>query len=65
MTITLEEKHLYIGIILVLMAIQIYQQYRIASIKREIESIWNQLGTLAFGISNKIIELQKDKKEDK
>jgi len=61
MTIVLEEKHLYIGIILVLMIIQIAQQRKISKLTKEIESIWNQLGTLAFGISNKITELQKDK----
>ena len=65
MTVILEEKHFYIGIILLLMFIQIYQQRKIANLNKEIENIWSQLGTLAFGISNKIIELQKDKKEDK
>lgn len=61
MTIVLEEKHLYIGIILLLMIIQIAQQRRISKISKEIESIWAQLGTFALGISNRITELQKDK----
>lgn len=65
MTVVLEEKHLYIGIILLLMFIQIYQQRKIFHLNKEVENIWNQIGTLAFGISNKITELQKDKKEDK
>lgn len=64
MTIVLQEKHLYIGIILFLMLLQILQQRKIAKLTQEVESIWNQLGTLAFAVSSKIIELQKDK-EDK
>lgn len=62
MTIILEEKHFYIGIILFLMLLQILQQRKIAKLTKEVESIWSQLGTLALGISNKIIELEKDKK---
>lgn len=67
MTITFTQEHLYIGIIVVLVVIQIYQQNLIKKLEKECDDIWSQLGTLVGSISNQVISLQKDinNKQDK
>jgi hypothetical protein len=67
MTVTFTQEHLYVGIIIVLMGIQIYQQTLIKRLKRECDDIWSQLGTLVGSISSQILSLQKDMndKQDK
>lgn len=67
MTITLTQEHLYIGIIVFLILMQILQWRYIIKLQNECERIWEQLGTLVSGVSNQIISLQKDlsTKEDK
>lgn len=67
MTINLTQEHLYVGIILILMAIQVYQQKRIAKLEKEIDDIWLQLGVLSQGVTNKLMDLLKDlnNKQDK
>jgi hypothetical protein len=67
MTVTFTQEHLYVGIIVVLIGIQIYQQRTIKKLEKECDDIWSQLGTLVGSISNQILSLQKDmnNKQDK
>ena len=67
MTITITEQHFYIGLIAFLVVMQVWQWVVIKKLQRECERIWEQLGTLVAGVSNKIIDIQKDlnSKEDK
>ena len=66
MTFTLSTEHLYLLIIVGLMALQVYQFILINSIRKEIEDLWDQLGQLAMGVSIKIAELNllQNKKSD-
>jgi len=67
MTVTLTPEHLYIGIIIVLVGLQIYQLRLIKKLEKECDDIWAQLGTLVGNITSQILSLQKDLngKEDK
>ena len=67
MTIDISENNVYVGIIVVLVLIQIYQQSRIKHLENEVKEIWDQLGTLTFSITNKVLELHKElnSKQDK
>lgn len=49
------------------MAIQVYQQKRIAKLEKEVDDIWLQLGVLSQGVTNKLMDLLKDlnNKQDK
>jgi hypothetical protein len=67
MTITLTPEHLYIGIIIILVGLQLYQLRLIKKLEKECDDIWAQLGTLVGNITSQILSLQKDlnSKEDK
>ena len=67
MTVTLTQEHFYIGIIIVLIGIQIYQQRLIKSLEKECDDIWAQLGTLVGSVSKELVSIQKDiaNKQDK
>jgi hypothetical protein len=67
MTVTFTSEHLYIGIIVVLIGLQIYQLRLINKLEKECDDIWAQLGTLVGNITSQILSLQKDLngKEDK
>jgi len=67
MTITFTQEHLYIGIIVVLVGIQIYQQRIIRNLEKECDDIWAQLGALVGNMTKEIISIQKDiaNKQDK
>lgn len=67
MTLTINPEHVYIAIILLLMVIQIYQWTLVKKLIKECDLLWTQIGTLAAGLSNQIINMQQDisKKEDK
>jgi high-affinity nickel permease len=67
MTVNLTETTLYVVIILVLMGIQIYQLVQTRKLEKECRDLWDQLGTLTFSITNKMLEMQKDlnDKQDK
>lgn len=67
MTITLTPEHLYIGIIIILVGLQIYQLRLINKLEKECDDIWAQLGTLVGNITSQILSIQKDlnSKEDK
>jgi len=67
MTVTFSQEHIYIGIIVLLMGIQIYQQSLIKKLEKESEDIWTQMGTLVSNITSQLMSLQRDinSKEDK
>ena len=67
MTVNLTETTLYVVIILVLMGIQIYQLVQTRKLEKECRDLWDQLGTLTFSITNKMLEMQKNlnDKQDK
>jgi len=67
MTVTLTDGVLYLIVVLLLMGIQVYQQVQIRKNRKEIDKLWEQIGTIAYSISVKMIEMQKDitTKEDK
>jgi hypothetical protein len=67
MTITLTPEHFYIGIIVLLMGIQIYQQRSIKKLEKECDDIWSQMGTLVGNITSQMLSMQKDisDKQDK
>lgn len=67
MTVTITQEHFYIGVIVLLMVLQIFQWRFIYKLNKECDRIWEQLGTLVSGVSNQIISIQKDlsTKEDK
>jgi len=67
MTITVTETQVYVGIIIVLMVIQMYQQRVISKLEKETKQIWEQIGILVVSLGTELGNMQKDlnKKEDK
>ena len=67
MTVTINPEHVYVGIILLLMLIQVYQQRTIKKLERDCESLWQQMGTLLTTLTSQMMSLQKDinNKQDK
>jgi hypothetical protein len=67
MTVTLTQEHLYLGIIIILAGLQIYQFRLIKKLEKECDDIWAQLGTLVGSVTKEIISIQKDiaSKQDK
>jgi hypothetical protein len=67
MTINITETSLYIGTIVILIAIQIYHQRRITKLEKEVDDVWLQLGVLSQGVTTKLMDLLKDlnNKQDK
>jgi uncharacterized membrane protein YiaA len=63
MTVTLTQEHLYVGIIIVLIGIQIYQQKIIKKLEKEVDDIWSQMATLVANISIQLTASQKDKND--
>jgi len=66
MTLTINQEHVYLASVLILMAIQVYQQIRIEKLKKDVDSIWTQIGNFALALATKIQELEKelDKKKN-
>jgi hypothetical protein len=76
MTINITQEWLYVGIILVLIGIQIYQQAKIKKLFSEATDLWEQMSILTMTVANKFTELDtkfselkqqvvgNDKKED-
>lgn len=60
MTLTFTPEQLYIGIIIILIGIQIYQQRLIYKLEKETDDIWAQLGTLVGNLTTQILSMQKD-----
>jgi hypothetical protein len=67
MTITVTETQVYVGIIILLMVIQMYQHKIISKLEKENKQIWEQIGIIVVSLGAELGNLQKDlnKKEDK
>ena len=67
MTFTVSDNQLYVGIIVVLILIQLYQQKLIRGLQKETNDIWNQIAILVTTISAELTGLQKSvsNKKDK
>lgn len=67
MTITVTETQVYVGIIIVLMVVQMYQHKIITKLEKDNKQIWEQIGILVVSLGTELGNLQKDlnKKEDK
>lgn len=65
MTINLTETSLYIGSIVVLIAIQIHQQIRISRLEKDNDDIWEQMATLTSSFVSEMLKTLKSVKEEK
>lgn len=67
MTFTIESEYVYLIAVLLLMLVQVVQWRAIVKVRKEFEDVWTQIGTLAVGVSNQLLNLQQElnKKEDK
>jgi hypothetical protein len=60
MNITITPENVYMGICLVLLGLQMYQQVVIRKQKKEINKLWDQMATMAAMVAMKFLETQKD-----
>jgi hypothetical protein len=60
MTITFTQEHVYIGIILFLMGIQIFQWKQIFNLKSEVQKLWNQISVFNTMVAIKLLDTQKE-----
>jgi hypothetical protein len=63
MTFTITENNVYLGIIIVLVLIQLYQQRLIKNLEKELDDVWSQMGTLVASITAQLVAMQKDKND--
>lgn len=64
MTFTISTENIYLIVIIVLMALQVYQFILIKKINKEIGIIWTQIAQMAMGISIKFAELVQKKQNE-
>ena len=60
MNIVLTLEHLYMGIILLLMGLQIRQHVQLEKTKDEVKKIWDQISVFNTMVAMKLLETQKD-----
>ena len=60
MTITVTEQHFYLGVVLLLIILQIRQQWQIRKLEKETDKLWDQIGTFISALANQIVGMQKD-----
>ena len=60
MNIVLTLEHLYMGIILLLMGLQIRQHVQLEKTKEEVKKIWDQISIFNTMVAMKLLETQKD-----
>ena len=60
MTITFTQEHVYIGIILLLMVMQITQWKQINKLKDEVSKLWNQISIWNTMVAMKLLDTQKE-----
>ena len=58
MTIEITPENLYAGITCILLLIQVWQYYKLTKLEKEINSIWNQIGTLVTSVAGKLIDIE-------
>lgn len=59
MTIEITQDIVYVSIILVLMAIQIYQRIQLEKVKKEVDKLWSQISTFNTMVAIKFLENEK------
>lgn len=60
MTLTLTQDHVYLGIILFLMGMQVIQWIQINKLKSEVNKLWNQISVWNTMIAMKFLDTQKE-----
>jgi hypothetical protein len=67
MTITINPEYVYLGVVLILMLIQVFQWISISKLKKEISSMWTQVSIIAVSSGTILEKMEKkiDAKEDK
>ena len=60
MTFTLNQEHLYLGVILFLMGMQVRQWIKINKLNDEVQKLWDQISTFNTMVAIKLLETQKD-----
>ena len=60
MTFTLTQDHVYIGIIIFLMGMQVLQWIQINKLKDEVQKIWNQISVFNTMVAMKLLDTQKE-----
>ena len=63
MTITLTESTVYVGAVIVLVGVQLYQQFLIRNLQKEIRRLWEQAATSAIVLFSKVDDLEKQVKD--
>ena len=63
MTFTVTTENFYLGIIVLLAIVQIYQWKVIYKLKSEISSIWHQIQILTVNVAAEIVKLKGDPHE--
>ena len=56
MTFTLTQEHFYLGIILLLMVIQMFQWKQIFTLKSEVQKLWNQISVWNTMVAMKLLD---------
>lgn len=64
MTINITLENLYLLIIALLMVMQIYQFTLVSKLKKDLDSMWQQMGIITIAISTKFGEVMAKKKEE-
>ena len=59
MTFTLNQEHFYIGVILFLLGMQVYQWAKIYKLNDEVQKLWNQISVWNTMIAMKLLDTQK------
>ena len=67
MTFTITREYLYLGVMILLLLIQVWQLRKVELLKREIKDLWDQIHIIAISAGNTIQKLEKkiDGKQDK
>ena len=60
MNITITAENLYFGSTIFLLVLQIYQQFKLDRVKKEIKQLWDQISTFNTMVAIKLLENQKD-----
>lgn len=60
MTITVTENQAYAGVVLLLIILQVIQQYQLSRVRKEVKQVWDQLAMMLFTLSTKLPNLNKE-----
>ena len=63
MTVTITESTFYIGMTIFLLVLQVFQQFQIRKLQKEIHKLWEHAATAAIVIFTKTEELEKKIKD--